>query len=42
MLYIGVESKLYSILIKFIDSINNNTLQDYKGQIFIIGKMKLN
>ncbi|GBC24540.2 uncharacterized protein OCT59_009175 [Rhizophagus irregularis] len=32
----GVESKLYSVLIKFIDSINDNNLQD-KGQIFIIG-----
>ncbi|GBB91358.1 hypothetical protein RclHR1_01860012 [Rhizophagus clarus] len=31
----GVESKLYSMLIKLIDSINSNDL--YKGQIFIIG-----
>lgn len=29
------------MLIRFIDSINDNNLQD-NGQIFIIGKIKLN
>ncbi|CAI2182723.1 19265_t:CDS:10 [Funneliformis geosporum] len=34
----GVESKVYSMLLKLIDSINENIWQDsFKGQIFVIG-----
>ncbi|CAG8674691.1 9060_t:CDS:10 [Funneliformis mosseae] len=37
----GVESKIYSMLLKLIDSINEYIWQDpFKGQIFIIGKNK--